>query len=96
MTKFRKLARGRECMVRLPGICCGDPATTVLAHLRIAGYCGTGLKPDDVAFGAWACARCHDACDGRLRTDFSHDELQQAHAIGVCRTVAHLRQEGVL
>ncbi len=96
MSKFRKLARDRGCQIRLPGICNGDPATTVLAHLRLAGYCGTSLKPDDVAFGAWACARCHDAVDGRLRTQFSHDELQHAHALGVCRTVAQLRKEGVL
>jgi hypothetical protein len=96
MSKFRKLARGRECQVRLPGICNGDAATTVLAHYRLAGYCGTSMKPDDVAFGAWCCARCHDACDGRARTEFTHDELRLFHAEGVLRTFAALRAEGVL
>ena len=28
---LRALARGRECQVRIPGICNRDPATTVLA-----------------------------------------------------------------
>lgn len=96
MSKLRKLARGRECQVRIPGVCNGDPATTVLAHYRLAGYCGTGMKPDDLAFGAHACMACHDAADGRVRTNFTHDELRLFHAEGVMRTFAALRAEGVL
>ena len=29
---LRKLAKGRDCQVRLPGICNGNPETVVLAH----------------------------------------------------------------
>lgn len=83
-------------MVRLPG-CDGGGETTVLAHLRIAGYCGMGLKPDDAAFGAWCCASCHDLVDGRKRIDgYERMELQNAHALGVLRTFAELRREGLL
>ena len=32
---YRKEAKGRECMVRLPGICNFNPETTVLAHYRL-------------------------------------------------------------
>ena len=66
MTPARKAAKGMPCMVRLPGVCNGNPETTVLAHYRLAGYCGTGMKPDD-RLAAWACSACHDECDRRTR-----------------------------
>lgn len=45
MADLRKAARGRECQVRIPGVCNGNPETSVLAHIRLAGLCGTGIKP---------------------------------------------------
>ena len=90
---LRKLARGRECMIRLPGICCRDPATTVLAHVRLAGVSGIGLKADD-ALGAYACATCHDAVDRRSHLDLERDYVRLAHLEGVVRTIAILRREG--
>ena len=48
-TDYRKLAKGKPCLVRLPG-CNGNRETTILAHYRLSGYCGVGMKPDDVAF----------------------------------------------
>ena len=66
MSKIRKSARGQECQVRLPGICNGNPETTVLAHYRMAGMCGMGIKPPDF-MGAYACSACHDEIDRRTR-----------------------------
>jgi hypothetical protein len=86
-TPARKAAKGMECMVRIPGICNGDPETTVLAHYRLAGHCGTGLKPDDTTFGAWACSSCHDECDRRTR-HFDMEFVRLCHAEGVMRTLA--------
>jgi hypothetical protein len=91
MTPARKEARGKPCMVRIPGVCNGDPETTVLAHYRLAGYCGTGMKPID-ALGAWACSACHDECDRRTRkleTDF----VRLCFAEGVMRTLAEIEVE---
>ncbi|MBU5563095.1 DUF1364 domain-containing protein, partial [Escherichia sp. S69_ASV_4] len=45
MADLRKAARGRECQVRIPGVCNGNPETSVLAHIRLTGLCGTGTKP---------------------------------------------------
>ena len=45
MSALTKLARGRACQVRLPGICNFNAETTVLAHYRLAGICGVGFKP---------------------------------------------------
>jgi hypothetical protein len=84
MTEARKSAKGQPCMVRIPGVCNGDPETTVLAHYRLAGYCGTGLKPDD-DMAAWACSSCHDEVD--RRTQFTNTEYARlCHAEGVLRT----------
>ena len=92
MANLRKEARGRECQVRLPGICNGNSETVVLAHYRMPGICGTGMKPDDL-FGAWACSGCHDEIDRRTRlTDAG--EARLAHLEGVIRTQSTLLREG--
>jgi hypothetical protein len=93
-SKLTKAARGRECQVRIPGVCNGNPETTVLAHYRMAGTCGVGMKPSDLQ-GAWACSACHDACDGRSRA-ISRADARQHHAEGVMRTQAILISEGVV
>ncbi|WP_433886660.1 DUF1364 domain-containing protein [Pseudomonas vranovensis] len=92
-SKLTKAARGRECQVRIPGVCNGDPGTTVLAHYRMASTCGVGMKPNDLQ-GAWACSACHDAIDSRSKTMFSHDELRFMHLEGVVRTLDILVSEG--
>lgn len=92
---LRKAAKGRECQVRLEGVCNGDPATVVLAHYRLAGVSGMGMKSPDL-IGAWACSACHDAIDRRAHTDLERDYVRLAHAEGVFRTQAILLREGVL
>jgi hypothetical protein len=86
---LRTEARGKPCMVRLP--CCdGGGESTVLAHYRLAGTCGTGIKPPD-ELGAWCCARCHAVVDGRERVPIqwgmTWDEIKLAFAEGVLRTI---------
>lgn len=91
MTALRKQARGRQCQVRMPG-CNHDPETTVLAHYRLSGLSGTGIKPPDLV-GAWACSSCHDAIDGRTGGDRA--EARLAHAEGVMRTIYQLLKNGM-
>jgi hypothetical protein len=88
---LRKLAKGQECKIRLPG-CNHDSRTTVLAHYRLSGYAGMGQKPDDFAFGAWACSNCHDKVDGRVGCEIDRKTLRLAHAEGCLRTQAALVQ----
>lgn len=92
MSKLTKEARERECQVRIVGICNHDPATTVLAHYRLAGTCGMGIKPHDL-LGAWACSSCHDEIDRRTRR-IDPNEAALAHLEGVIRTQAILLKEG--
>lgn len=93
--KLRKAAKGRECMVRLPGVCNHNPETTVLAHVRLAGVSGMGIKADDL-LGAWACSSCHDAIDRRGHLDLERDYVRLAHLEGMVRTIAILRKEGLV
>ena len=95
MSKLRKAARDRHCTVRVPGHCNGNPETTVLAHYRMAGQNGTGIKPSDF-LGAWACSNCHDAIDFRVLTEWSREELRMFHLEGVMRTLAQLEKEGLI
>jgi len=93
---LRKEAKGRGCMVRLPGICNFNSETVVLAHIRLAGVSGIGMKSPDL-LGAWACNACHDEIDGRTqKSGLSRDELRLAHFEGMARTIAQLEKEGLV
>ncbi|AOF54256.1 Phage protein [Pasteurellaceae bacterium NI1060] len=58
----------------------------------MAGITGVGQKATDI-LGAWACSSCHDEIDRRTRC-CDLDEVKQAHADGVFRTIANLVNEG--
>lgn len=85
-TPARKAAQDKPCMIRLPG-CDGGGETTVLAHYRMAGTCGVGMKPDDEQ-GAWACHSCHAIVDGRQYPPpgYTTMAVRLAHAEGCFRT----------
>lgn len=94
MTNLRKLAKGQDCAIRVPGVCNGNPETTVLAHYRMAGLCGTGQKPIDEC-GAWACSACHDYVDGRIQSPPSTESMRKRwHLEGVMRTLDALHKLG--
>ena len=94
MANLRKEARGRECQIRISGVCNGNNETVVLTHYRLAGTCGTGIKPSDEQ-AAWGCSACHDECDRRTRL-IDGDMARLYHAEGVMRTQYVLRKEGKL
>ncbi len=96
MTDLRAEARGRPCMVRLPGICGNRTDTTVLAHLRMAGLTGIGQKADD-RHASVCCFECHEAIDGRVHhRGWTREELRLAHLEGVIRTQQIWIKEGKL
>jgi Protein of unknown function (DUF1364) len=96
VTDLRKVAAGRACQVRYPGICNHDSSTTVLAHIRLAGLTGTGLKAAD-PLGAWCCSACHDVADGRARSPgITAEDRVIGFYEGVLRTQWQLIKEGKL
>jgi hypothetical protein len=85
---LRKRARGKECQVRLVGVCNFNPETTVLAHVRLIGISGMGMKVPFDLLGSWACSACHAYVDSH------HDDATQvAFYEGVFRTQAQLLAE---
>lgn len=94
MANLRKAARGRECQVRIPGVCNGNPETTVLAHIRIAGLCGTGIKPPDL-IAAIACSSCHDEIDRRTRL-VDAEYAKECALEGMARTQVIWMKEGLI
>lgn len=88
MASLRKLARGQDCQVRIEGVCNFNSETTVLAHLRMAGITGTGMKANDL-LGAWCCSDCHAATE-------SNPNLRKEFLEGVVRTQDQLVKMGVV
>jgi hypothetical protein len=58
---YRALARDKDCTLRVPGVCCFDPATTVLAHSNWHDK-GGARKASDF-YGVWSCYTCHSWLD---------------------------------
>ena len=89
---LRKYARGKDCQIRIPGICNFNPETTVLCHLNGGG----GMKHHDL-HAAWGCSDCHDAVDGRrARVHYSREALKLMHLESVIRTQIQLIKAGIL
>lgn len=87
---LRKQAKGRGCQVRIPGVCNHNSETVVLAHVRLSGVSGMGIKAAD-ALACWACSACHAYCDTH------HDDTtQRAFLEGMVRTLAQLIREGAI
>lgn len=95
MTDLRKLARNRECQIRVPSHCLRDTFTVVLCHYRLAGLSGMGIKSPDWC-AAYGCFNCHQIVDGQKNSEFSHVERRLMLAEGVFRTQQILIDEGVL
>lgn len=68
MTALRKLAEHQPCYARLCPFCRPETGNVVLAHMRVGGNAGTGLKPPDVC-GFPACNWCHAVIDGKTKQD---------------------------
>lgn len=86
---YRDMARGQDCMLRIPGVCCGDPQTTVLAHSNQALHGkGMSLKASDW-YGVWACHTCHTHLDQGKAT---REQKAAMFDQGLARMEARLRK----
>lgn len=93
---LRKLARGRDCQIRVPGVCLRTTETVVLCHYRMSRFSGMSLKSPDWC-GAYGCAACHDIVDGRTG-DWAQYTLVLRKlflAEAVLRTLQILFEEGL-
>jgi hypothetical protein len=90
---LRKLAKGRDCTIRIPGHCLNDNDTVVLCHIRMAGVTGMHLKSNDI-HGAYGCFACHQIVDGQRNSEFTFEERRLFLLEGMVRTQAILLSEG--
>ena len=64
-----ELARGQECLMRVPGVCNMQNETTVAAHSNQSKHGKGGhIKAHDT-YSVWSCARCHTWLDQSFSAD---------------------------
>ena len=95
MNRHRKAAEGEAC-VR----CGNQDGTIVLCHYQGSmshrlGK-GMGIKPHDVAAGAWLCSNCHDLLDGRKPSYYTMDQRSLDMALCCMQTVKIRYERGDL
>ena len=94
MSKLRRAAQGKPCMVRIPGVCNHNPETVVLAHIRRGGIGGIGMKPNDL-IGCYACDACHSEIDRRTRRVPQY-EMDGYILEAMCRTLDAVVRDGLV
>lgn len=85
MSALTKYAKGKPCLIRVPGYCTFVDEETVPCHVPLAGYHGTGLKMPDL-FIAFGCRACHAIVDRREHTDLDRDYVRTLQLEGMIRT----------
>lgn len=96
--KVLNSARGQTCAARFPGICNGNPETTVFAHLNGAAFGkGKGVKAHDI-LGFHSCSACHAYVDTGHGTKpiLSEAELARYVLEAVATTLVRLFRAGLL
>lgn len=92
-SKIRQSAKGEQCLVRIPGICNGNPESVVLAHLNGGG---AGTKKPDYQ-GAYACFDCHNWLDGGyVQHGATRAERDLCHLEAIIRTQEKLVEKGLI
>lgn len=96
MTDLRKEARGRDCQIRSE-VCSHNREETVLAHIRMQGISGMGIKAPNL-LGAWACYPCHQLVDtGRYGdVQMTREDRELLLLRGMARTQYQLIREDKL
>ncbi len=94
-----KLAEGKPCMMRVPGVCNGRTDTTCWAHSNMSRHGkGVGLKSHD-CFGAFACHACHewyDLTSRRTLVCLSASDREEAFMLAFERTLKYLWQNSFI
>jgi hypothetical protein len=86
-SKIRLSAKDEQCLVRVLGVCNGNSATVVLAHLNGAGV---GMKSPDWQ-AAYACSACHEFLDGGYAdSGIWREQRDLLHLQGIIRTQERL------
>lgn len=94
ITKLRKLAKGRVCLINTPE-CSHDPERTMLCHIRRGNTGGMGLKPHDL-LALPGCDMCNAVTDGNIRSAWSKSEIDQAILVGYAIWMDYLLKQEIV
>lgn len=90
MSALTDFAKGKPCLIRIPGFCTFREEQTVPCHVPLMDYHGTAFKMPDL-FVAFGCFECHEIVDGRKKIDvLSNDRIRLYHLEGMIRTQHYL------
>jgi hypothetical protein len=97
MSAITESAKGEQCQVRIPSVCTGNSETVVWAHaIGLASGRGIGKKANDLA-GAYACQKCHDCYDRRIRPyDVPYQRIKECFFDGHLRSLDILIEKGLV
>lgn len=95
MSLITDSARGKPCLISIPGHCRRDVEHTVCCHLRRPGVAGVALKPDDV-LSVRGCDTCHAVIDGREKSQFTRDQIDSFVLDAFCKTILQYKREGLI
>ena len=56
---LRAMARDKPCLLRMPGVCCGDWSTTVACHSNWSIHGKAGARKANDEYTVWGCFTCH-------------------------------------
>jgi hypothetical protein len=75
------MARGRQCLLRVPGVCVGGTETTVACHSNKAAHGKAGARKADDEYSVWGCFGCHGWLDqGKAPMHTKDMTFMRAHA----------------
>jgi len=97
MSAITDSAHGRECELKLPGVCCGDPEKTVWAHSNSHRHGkGGALKAYDQN-GCYACYFCHMVYDRQYArpAGLTLAMVERAFAVAMARSQTILVRLGL-
>lgn len=80
-----ELARGKPCLLRIAGVCCGDPSTTVACHSNWSDHGKAGSRKADDQYTVWGCVTCHSWLD---QGSAPQAEKRSAFDVGLHRQLA--------
>lgn len=85
------MARGRPCLMLVPGICSHRVDTVVAAHSNLSIHGKAGARKAEDAYSVWSCATCHTWLDqGPAPAEVKAAAFMAGHSLQVLawRTVA--------
>lgn len=83
-----ELARGRPCLLMVPGVCNFNPETTVACHSNWSVHGKAGARKADDCYSCWGCVACHSWLD-----QGSAPDLHKQHIFALAMT-RQVRQWG--